>query len=62
MCIRDRLTTFTAQELRAEGRTEAGEDAVAAAVLLQGYLDARCSGEQLDFGCIDLPQRHHEAG
>ena len=58
----ERLTTFAAQELRAEGRTEAGEDAVAAAVLLQGYLDARRSGEDLDFGGIDLPQRHHEAG
>ena len=58
----ERLTTFAAQELRAEGRTKAGEDAVAAAVLLQGYLDARRSGEDLDFGGIDLPQRHHEAG
>ena len=46
----ERLTTFAAQELRAEGRTKAGEDAVAAAVLLQGYLDARRSGEDLDFG------------
>jgi putative Holliday junction resolvase len=58
----ERLTTFAAQELLGAGGVEGGEDAVAAAVLLQGYLDARRSGEELDFGRIDLPQHHHEAG
>ena len=56
----ERLTTFAVQELLAEGSTEAGEDAVAAAVLLQGFLDARRSGEELDFGRIDLPQHYHK--
>jgi putative Holliday junction resolvase len=58
----ERLTTFAAQALLAAGSTEAGEDAVAAAILLQGYLDARRSGEVLEFGRIDLPPRQHEAG
>ncbi len=65
----ERLTTFAAQELMAEpasGRAasmgenpgkDAGEDAVAAAVLLRAYLDAVAGGEQLHYGRIDLPPR-----
>lgn len=58
----ERLTTFAAQELLAARSVDAGEDAVAAAVLLQGYLDARRNGEGLEFGRIDLPRRHPKAG
>jgi putative Holliday junction resolvase len=51
----ERLTTFAAQELMAETVIKAGEDAVAAAVLLQGYLDAQRAGEPITYGRIDLP-------
>jgi putative Holliday junction resolvase len=51
----ERLTTFAAQELMAERPTKASEDAVAAAVLLQGYLDAQRVQEPLTYGRIDLP-------
>lgn len=65
----ERLTTFAAQELMAEPAAGyaasmdenpgkgAGEDAVAAAVLLRAYLDAAAGGEPLDYGRIDLPPR-----
>lgn len=53
----ERLTTFAAQEIIAETGIKAGEDAVAAAVLLQGYLDAQRSGEQLPPDRIDLPAK-----
>jgi putative Holliday junction resolvase len=61
----ERLTTFAANEWlagQADRRVvQQGEDAVAAAVLLQSYLDAQRRGEQLDFGSIDLPPRQQEA-
>ena len=53
----ERLTTYAAQEIMAGSRSKHGEDAVAAAVILQGYLDTRRNGEQLDYGHIDLPPR-----
>lgn len=55
----ERLTTFAAQELLAsnEWMDGAGEDAVAAAVLLQHYLDAQRRGETTDFGRIVLPEK-----
>lgn len=57
----ERLTTFAAQELLgARGDAQmagAGEDAVAAAVLLQEYLDAQRRGDQTDYGRIVLPPR-----
>jgi putative Holliday junction resolvase len=66
----ERLTTAAAQEWMAAQRSdsargradwtggvEAGEDAVAAAVLLQSYLDAAKAGEPLVYGRIDLPPR-----
>lgn len=57
----ERLTTVAAKELiRTHGssmRGEQGEDAVAAAVLLQSYLDAAQRGEPLSYGRIDLPAR-----
>ncbi len=48
----ERLTSFAAQELLAEGETQAGEDAVAAALILQSYLDAQRRGESLDYGSV----------
>lgn len=59
----ERLTTAAAQEWLAGQRGqrgnagEMGEDAVAAAVLLQSYLDAVKRGEPLAYGRIDLPPR-----
>lgn len=57
----ERLTTVAAKELIAERGSslpgEAGEDAVAAAVLLQTYLDATQRGEPPTYGRIDLPAR-----
>lgn len=56
----ERLTTAAAKDLMASRPAltgEAGEDAVAAAVLLQAYLDAARAGERLAYGWIDLPPR-----
>jgi putative Holliday junction resolvase len=55
----ERLTTFAAQALMADGdrRAAVGEDAIAAAVLLQSYLDTQRAGERIDFGSIVLPPR-----
>lgn len=51
----ERLTTFAAQELITTGGHTEPEDALAAAVLLQSYLDALRSGAAVDYGRIDLP-------
>jgi putative Holliday junction resolvase len=58
----ERFTTYAAQELLAAGdlpkqQAAIGEDAIAAAVLLQGYLDAMRRGETQHYGRIDLPPR-----
>ncbi len=53
----ERLTSYAAQELLAEGATRAGEDAVAAALILQSYLDAQRRGETLDYGSIPAEER-----
>lgn len=53
----EQLTTFAAQELLADQHSTAGVDAVAAAVILQSYLDAQRRGEPLDYGRIELPER-----
>ncbi len=50
----ERLSTFAAQAVLAETHTKAAEDAAAAAVILQSYLDAQRLGETLDFGRIEL--------
>ena len=50
----ERLSTYAAQELLNEYKTKIAEDAAAAAVILQSYLDAQRLGETLDFGRIDL--------
>ncbi len=51
----ERLSTYAAQAIVAERKLSVGEDAAAAAVILQGYLDAQRGGERHDYGRIDLP-------
>lgn len=53
----ERLTTFAAQAILAEQGVKSGEDAVAAAVILQSYLDAQRQGDAPEFGRIMLPPR-----
>ena len=53
----ERLSTYVAQQILAEGSAESGEDAVAAAVILRSYLDGQVRGERSDFGRIDLPPK-----
>lgn len=58
----ERLSTYAAQALLSEqrlgdGKQKTAEDAAAAAVILQNYLDAQRLGETLDFGRIDLPPK-----
>ncbi len=55
----ERLSTYTADEILGEGDVRAGQDAVAAAVILQSYLDAQRRGETIDYGRIDLPVNDH---
>ncbi len=53
----ERFSTFEAQQILAAGDAQlarAGEDAVAAAVILQRYLDAQASRDGQDFGRIEL--------
>jgi putative Holliday junction resolvase len=46
----ERLTTFAAQEYGRAATRRWGEDALAAAVLLESFLDAQRRGERLSFG------------
>ena len=57
----ERLSTFAANEIldRLDAR-DIGEDAAAAAVILQSYLDAQCRGDSADFGRIELPANNHD--
>jgi putative Holliday junction resolvase len=58
----ERLSTFAAQEiLAAEGQRGGKDDAVAAAVILQSYLDAERQSELIDYGRIELPPKANEA-
>ena len=50
----ERLSTFAAQEILAGAVAAAGEDAVAAAVILQGFLDGQRRGDAPDLGAIVL--------
>lgn len=52
----ERLSSYAARELL-HGDTSIGEDAAAAAVILQAYLDARRGGDRTDYGRIELPPR-----
>lgn len=51
----ERLSTHAAQAILAERKLSVSEDAAAAAVILQSYLDAQHSGDRQDYGRIDLP-------
>lgn len=53
----ERLSSYAAREIIASTGLDVGEDAAAAAVILQAYLDAQRRGEAQDFGRIDLPPR-----
>lgn len=53
----ERLSSYAAREIIAAHGLAIGEDAAAAAVILQAYLDARRAGDGRDFGRIDLPPR-----
>lgn len=58
----ERLSTYAAQEVLneqglASGKQKIGEDAAAAAIILQNYLDAQRLGEKMNFGRIDLPAK-----
>lgn len=54
----ERLSTFAANEIldRLDAR-DIGEDAAAAAVILQSYLDAQRRSDRADFGRIELPAK-----
>lgn len=53
----ERLSSFTARDLQEVAYPSAGEDALAATVILQAYLDAQRSGDPRSYGRIDLPPR-----
>ena len=53
----ERLSTFAAQEILAATGSKVPEDAAAAAVILQSYLDAQRSGQLVDYGRIELLTR-----
>jgi len=54
----ERLTTFAANEILSEiDAKDIAEDAAAAAVILQYYLDALKRGDVNDFGRIELPPK-----
>lgn len=57
----ERLSTFAATEILGKDAlpadVEAGEDAVAAAVILQSYLDAQRRGTKEAYGRIELPAK-----
>jgi putative Holliday junction resolvase len=54
----ERLSTFAAQNILTPDAYEDEEDAVAAAVILQSYLDAMARGEPERYGRIDLPPKN----
>lgn len=53
----ERLSTYAANEIIAQGNAKLPEDAVAAAVMLQSYLDAQRRSDTMDYGRIDLPPK-----
>jgi putative Holliday junction resolvase len=56
----ERLSTFAAREILSEYGEPCEEDAAAAAVILQSYLDAQKTKNTLDYGRIDLPPKSTE--
>lgn len=53
----ERLSTYAAQAILMQRRDNTAEDAAAAAVILQSYLDAQQAEETPEFGRIDLAPR-----
>jgi putative Holliday junction resolvase len=53
----ERLSSYAAREVLKARGDAIGEDAAAAAVILQAYLDARHAGDTQDFGRIELPPK-----
>lgn len=53
----ERLSTYAAQAILAESGSPVAEDAAAAAVILQSYLDAGAMPDTVDYGRIDLAPR-----
>jgi putative Holliday junction resolvase len=53
----ERLSSYAADEILAETGMQVDQDAAAAAVILQSYLDARREQRLRDYGRIDLPQK-----
>lgn len=53
----ERLSTYAAQSILAQGEVVAAEDAAAAAVILQSFLDAKSMPDRVDYGRIDLAPR-----
>lgn len=52
----ERLSSFAADEwIAAEGDAPAGQDAVAAAVILRSFLDAQRQGRGQEYGRVELP-------
>lgn len=56
----ERLSTFAAQQILA-GSGAIAEDAAAAAVILQSYLDAQRRGDAPEYGRIELASQGHNA-
>lgn len=55
----ERLSTYAAQAILAKRGDVVAEDAAAAAVILQSYLDARTALDTQDYGRIELAPREH---
>lgn len=53
----ERLSTYAAHEILATSGARIEEDAAAAAVILQSYLDSQRNGERVEFGAIVLPAK-----
>ena len=53
----ERLSTYAAQAILTARGEAIAEDAAAAAVILQSYLDARSAPEKMEYGRIDLAPR-----
>ena len=53
----ERLSTYAAQTILAERGGDVAEDAAAAAVILQSYLDSRSAPAAMSYGRIDLPPK-----
>lgn len=57
----ERLTTFTANQIMDEKGLTGNDDAIAAAVILQSFLDAQGKSDAQDWGRITLPPQNDDA-